>query len=51
LITEVSSFITDIHVHVAKLGIRLFQIMQETLSFFMFVLEVKDKKEEMKQAQ
>jgi hypothetical protein len=51
LITEVSSFITDIHVHAAKLSICLSQIMQETLSFFMFLLQVKDKNEETKQVQ
>jgi len=29
----------------------LLQIMQETLSFFMFLLQVKDKNEEIKQVQ
>jgi len=37
--------------HVAKLSICLLQILQETLSFFMFLLQVKDKNEETKQLQ
>jgi hypothetical protein len=48
-VTQFHWFLTHIHVHVAKWNICLLQIMQETLSFFMFLLQVKNKNEEMKQ--
>ena len=37
--------------YVAKLSICLLQILQDTLSFFMFLLQVKEKNEETKQLQ
>jgi hypothetical protein len=40
-----------LHTRISRrsLNIYLLQIMQETLSFFMFLLQVKDKNEETKQ--
>jgi hypothetical protein len=40
-----------IYLYIAKLNICLLQIMQETMSFFMFLLQVKDKNEDTKQVQ